>query len=119
MRRGWIDPARERVAIDQAERLRLMSPMDACRERVEMMTRHPAIGTHLATLNLFREPDGTVEITVAGAPGATAEFKTAGLCGRPIDYVELLIMEAAERMAARIALAATTAPRAGNGCDAE
>jgi hypothetical protein len=55
----------------------------------------PQIGTHLATLNLFREADGKVYITVAAADGAMVEFKSKNLLGKPIDYVEGLIYDAA------------------------
>jgi hypothetical protein len=48
----------------------------------------PATGAHLATLNLFREPDGTAEITVADGVGALHE-------------IEQVIVEAAVRMFAR------------------
>ena len=59
-----------------------------------------SIGTHQATLNLFREPDGTYEITVASADMAVmAEATRRGV--KPIDYVEGLIMMAADRMKAR------------------
>ena len=56
---------------------------------------------HLAVLNLFREADGTVEITVAGAPGALEEFRAKGLDGVPQAYVEDLVIDAAKRMRAR------------------
>lgn len=70
------------------------------------MTEAPQIGRHLAVLNLFREPDGTVEITVAAADGAMVEFNKLNshlqhLHKAPIDYVEMLIVAAAETMAER------------------
>lgn len=62
------------------------------------------IGELLATLSLFREPDGTVEITVAHHTQLLmAEYHAADKgCGwRPIDLTEDLIIEAAERIKAR------------------
>lgn len=60
------------------------------------------IGAHLASLNLFREPDGTVEITVAGMTSlAQREWAYKNEKGPPIDYIEKLIVEAAERIKAR------------------
>jgi hypothetical protein len=66
----------------------------------------PPIGTHLAVLNLFREPDGTCQITVADAGGGMIEFN--GLCShlqslyeRPIDYIETLIVAAADNIRER------------------
>lgn len=56
----------------------------------------PSIGAHLASLNLFREADGSVHITVADAAGAIAEMRAHGVGGLPVDYVEGLIVEAAE-----------------------
>lgn len=61
----------------------------------------PAIGAHLATLNLFREPDGTAEITVAEGVGALQEIDRERFAGKPIDYIEQVIVEAAVRMFAR------------------
>jgi hypothetical protein len=63
------------------------------------------IGTHLASLNLFREPDGSVQITVADSRGALNELSKLP-CGelppwRPIDYVEGLIVDAAMNIVAR------------------
>lgn len=55
----------------------------------------PRIGTHLAVLNLFREADGKVYITVADAKGAMEEQRAKRVMGRPIDYVEGLIYDAA------------------------
>ena len=65
------------------------------------MSEVPAIGTHMAVLNLFREPDGSVEITVADARGAMVELQERGCTDRPIDYVEYYIVKAAEAMKAR------------------
>jgi hypothetical protein len=69
------------------------------------MPRHdeqPQLGTHLATLNLFREPDGTVEITVAGhSQACNREWAQARHKGPPINYIEDLIVEAAERIRIR------------------
>jgi hypothetical protein len=59
------------------------------------MAEKVEIGTHLATLNLFREPDGKVYITVAESNGAIAEMKAKRLLGKPIDYVEGLVYDAA------------------------
>lgn len=62
----------------------------------------PIIGRHLAGLNLFREPDGTVEITVADASAAIGEMTPLERGEmRPIYYVEGLIIEAADRMRSR------------------
>ena len=69
-----------------------------------MPAPHPRIGAHLATLNLFREPDGTVEITVADGSGAVMEMERVVTNGvRPIDYIEALIVEAAANMVMRVA----------------
>lgn len=54
---------------------------------------------HVAGLNLFREPDGTHEITVASADHKVMDETEAGL--KPIDHIENLILAAAERMRAR------------------
>lgn len=56
--------------------------------------------THLATMNLFREPDGKLYITIAEARGAQEEMKTAEIVKinpgmLPIDYVHMLIKIAA------------------------
>lgn len=53
------------------------------------------IGAHLATLNLFREADGRVYITVADGTGAIAEQRAQGMTCLPIEYVEGLIYQAA------------------------
>jgi microcompartment protein CcmL/EutN len=55
----------------------------------------PEIGAHLATLNLFREADGKVYLTVAGGTGAITESLAAGL--RPMEHVADLVAEAAPR----------------------
>lgn len=59
----------------------------------------PSIGKHLAVLNLFREADGSVRITVATATGALAERERHELTkdyDPPIKYVEALIVDAAQ-----------------------
>lgn len=53
------------------------------------------IGAHLATLNLFREADGKVYITVADGTGAIAEQRAHGMDCLPVEYVERLVYEAA------------------------
>lgn len=60
----------------------------------------PSIGKHLAVLNLFRERDGSVRITVASAQGAIAEYDRgkAETHEPPIRYVERLIVQAAEQL---------------------
>lgn len=67
----------------------------------------PKIGKHLASLNLFREPNGTVEITIASGPGAMEEYR--GMVAQGIEvpatphlYVEMLIVAAAQRIVMRI-----------------
>jgi len=61
-----------------------------------------SIGQHLASLNLFREADGTVEITVSGSSALLHRiWATNNEPGQPIDYVERLIIEAAENIKAR------------------
>jgi hypothetical protein len=72
----------------------------------------PAIGAHLATLNLFREPDGTLEITVAEGVGALHEIDRVRFGGKPIDYIEARIVEAADRIRARLGLPASDPVRA-------
>lgn len=63
----------------------------------------PKIGAHMATLNLFREADGTYQITIAEARG----FIDGPLGdvppprAAPIFYVEQAIIEAACNMAQR------------------
>lgn len=62
------------------------------------------IGTHLACLNLFREEDGSLWITVAQANGAMAEwekFDPATREKKPIDYIESEIMRAVDEMRER------------------
>lgn len=66
------------------------------------MGKAPIIGQHLAGLNLFREPDGTVEITVTDSRGAITEMTPLERGEmRPVYYVEGLIIEAADRMRSR------------------
>lgn len=61
-----------------------------------MVTRAPQIGKHLATLNLFREPDGTYAITVHEAAGAIDDMTPKERDDmRPHDYVEGKILLAA------------------------
>ncbi len=63
---------------------------------------------HIASLNLFREPDGTHEITVAGGNlDLIRHLYEDGLA--PIDIIENLIIDAAERMNARKITGATSA----------
>lgn len=65
--------------------------------REDARARAPQLGAHMATLNLFREADGTFRITVAEARG----FIDAGLTkptAAPIYFVEGAIIEAAETM---------------------
>lgn len=70
------------------------------------MADTPNIGTHLATLNLFREQDGC-EITVAGgSPALSKEWAESVKAPpepyeTPLAYTEALIADAAFRMAAR------------------
>lgn len=55
----------------------------------------PSIGKHLAVLNLFRERDGSVQITVASATGAVAEHARRTdrpEDEKPVDYVDDLIL---------------------------
>lgn len=61
-----------------------------------MASPAPGIGKHLACLNLFREPDGSVQITVASGTGACAEFDRgkAGTHQTPNDYVLQLAAQA-------------------------
>lgn len=67
------------------------------------MANAPSIGKHLAVLNLFREGDGSVQVTVASAQGATAEMLPAKANERiaPANYVDSLIVEAAKNIVAR------------------
>jgi hypothetical protein len=69
-----------------------------------MNRRPPPIGTLIACLNLFREADGSVHITVFNATGAIIEYDALdnkGAYERPHDYVEDLIVEAAGNIAKR------------------
>lgn len=54
---------------------------------------------HIATLNLFRESDNSLEITVCSADAETLLDTPDGL--KPIDHIENLIISAALRMKAR------------------
>lgn len=61
------------------------------------------IGTHMATLNLFRESDGSLEITVSGASQELmAEWREDKEDCLPVEYVERLIVLAAERIKSRL-----------------
>lgn len=60
----------------------------------------PKIGAHMATLNLFREADGTYRITVAEARGFIDGWQGEPMKAAPIYYVEGAIIEAAETMKA-------------------
>lgn len=62
------------------------------------------IGVHLLSLNLFREMDGTVEITISSASAmAVHNFKQQeiGKYSNAVDYYESLIIEAANRIQER------------------
>lgn len=59
--------------------------------------RNP-IGRHLATLNLFRESDGRIFITVAEGRGAMAEMQEERKLGIPADYVNECIRLAVENL---------------------
>lgn len=63
----------------------------------------PSIGKHLAVCNLFREADGTVQITVASAIGGLGEYNSGASPNdrTPNDYVERLIVEAARNIIER------------------
>lgn len=74
------------------------------------MVKRGDIGVHLATLNLFRESDGSVQLTVASGLGALRELEHAdGRIGglgepakfRPVDYVDILAVEAADNIRTR------------------
>jgi hypothetical protein len=77
-----------------------------CVECHPVKTPAPTIGRHLASLNLFREADGKLYITVAGATGAMFELREIAdrnpdKAYRTSDYVDGLIVEAALDMVAR------------------
>jgi hypothetical protein len=79
---------------------------DQKRDDAEKLKRAAAMPTFLATLSLFREPTGEVQITVASAPGALAEYRALNphlqsLYPKPIDYVETLIVAAGQIMEER------------------
>jgi hypothetical protein len=42
------------------------------------MSDAPSIGRHLATFNLFREADGSLQVTIADAAGVRAELNGSG-----------------------------------------
>lgn len=56
----------------------------------------PQLATHLATLNLFRNPDGTLNVTVAEGRGAISELDVQGKLGAtiPHDYILALVKSA-------------------------
>lgn len=75
---------------------------------------------HLATLNLFRQGDGSLQITVAEGNGAMEEFNAGKIDrswlivrdhtgdamqlpkdAKPTDYIEEMIVEAGENMRQR------------------
>lgn len=82
------------------------------------MSDTPSLGVHLACLNLFREPDGSHEITVASGafPLLTGELAPGQ---RPIDLIEELVVEAAERMRARRLARTGAAEQASSGPQAD
>jgi hypothetical protein len=61
----------------------------------------PKIGAHMATLNLFREADGSYQITVAEARGFIDGWQGEPMKAAPIYYVEQAIIEAAGNIATR------------------
>lgn len=68
----------------------------------------PVLGKHLGVLNLFREADGKLYITVAAADGAMTEYaniQPADKPAIPIEYVERLIIEAVVEMSNRLGVA--------------
>lgn len=55
------------------------------------------IGTHLASLNLFREADGSLHITVAGGSDAVYdEMNRNRVPGMAADYINSLIRKAVQ-----------------------
>lgn len=64
-------------------------------------SKQPQLGAHMATLNLFREADGTYHITVAEARGFIDGWKGEPMRAAPIYYVEQAIIEAAANMSQR------------------
>jgi hypothetical protein len=56
----------------------------------------PVLATNLANLNLYRNADGTVNVTIADGKGAINELDVAGRLGStiPHDYVMQLVREA-------------------------
>lgn len=68
-----------------------------------MTDANPQIGLHMATLNLFLEPNSEFHITVADADSFMKYFieEPKARKHRPIWYVERAIIEAAERIAER------------------
>lgn len=70
-------------------------------ERPAPTSSAPSIGQHLATLNLFRETDGTIWMTVADARGAIAEahirLDQTNLPQLPMRILAEWVREAANR----------------------
>jgi hypothetical protein len=58
------------------------------------------LGTHLASLNLNREDDGSYWITVSGASEDFYEIfnKEGQAFGKPIDFLNKLIVDAASNI---------------------
>jgi hypothetical protein len=59
---------------------------------------------HLADLNLIRDDQGDVDITLGRARGILNELDDKGRMhrpGQPIDYVDVLVLEAADRLRVR------------------
>lgn len=59
------------------------------------------MSTHIASLNLFREADGTYQITVAGGSPEIAKVVEGDAALRPIDHIENRVLAAATGMAQR------------------
>jgi hypothetical protein len=82
---------------------------DECEPRRKPKPRVPvpSIGIHMASLNLFREADGTFEITVAGtSPEFRKEWEDEVKAPpepyeTPMHKLERAIIAAAERMKSR------------------
>jgi hypothetical protein len=99
----------ELIVLSNAEKERLKAVAGEPKRRRKLDTAElgpvkcqPAIGAHMATLNLFREADGTYEITVAEARGFMAtQLGVAPLEQPPIHYIEEAIIAAAERIKSR------------------
>jgi hypothetical protein len=62
----------------------------------------PLLGTHLASLNLFREADGSLWITISGHSMALmVEHAKYGGDESPAHYIDKLVIEAAQDMISR------------------